>query len=147
VCTVIGTTIVLLTDYFLLHRYHYSHKLYLLHQWLVYDLFKRKIKHINSFRQGEMSPFLFIERTRDQIIERFIPIAISAENLRLERKVSQNTKDQIVIFERTIWELRRALFALYLAKMVLKSPDSEATQLRRINELMLQAKNNFIRIE
>lgn len=143
-CTLIGIIIVLLGDYFLFHSYRYSHKLYLFHQMMVYSFFNEKIKAIRQCQQEKTNTFLFIERLRDQIIERFSPIAISSENLKLENKVSATTKEKIEIFQCTIWELRRLLFALCMSELVLKSPEATEKQAQKFEELMKKAQINFI---
>lgn len=143
-CTLIGIIIVLVGDYVLFQSYRYSHKLYFFHQMMMYNFFKEKIQEIHSCRQKDKSTFLFIERMRDQIIGQFAPIAISSENLKLENKVSAKTKEQIELFQATIWDIRRLLYALCMSELVLESPDKTERHLQRFHDLMIRAKENFI---
>lgn len=143
-CTLIGIIIVLLGDYFLFQSYRYSHKLYLFHQKMVYNFFKERIQAITECHQKKTNTFLFIERMRDQIIEHFSPIAISSENLKLENKVNEKTKQKIDVFQSTIWEMRRLLFALCMSELVLNSPAATEKHLQKLQVLMKQAKDNFI---
>lgn len=145
-CTLIGIAIVLLGDYFLFQSYRYSHKLYLLHQMMVYNFFKEKFEEINQCYEKQTNSFLFIERTRDQIIQHFAPIAVSSENLKLENKVNQQTKDQIDSFQSTIWEIRRLLFALCMSELVLKSAEATERHAQQFQVLMNKAKANFIHV-
>ena len=143
-CTLIGITIILLGDYFLLDSYRYSHKLYFFHQIRTYNFFNEKLQAIIEYPQEKKNTFLFIEKTRDQIIAQFSPIAISSESLKLETKVSASTKEHIDTFQNTIWELRRLLFALCMSKLVLNSPRATEHHLQQFHKLMNIAKNNFI---
>ncbi len=143
-CTLIGIIIVLVGDYFLFQSYRYSHKLYFFHQMMLYNFFKEKIQEIHLCRQKGKNTFLFIERLRDQLIEHFAPIAISSDNLKLENKVGAKTKEQIELFQSTIWEVRRLLFALCMSELVLESPDNTERHLQRFQELMIKVKENFI---
>jgi uncharacterized membrane protein YccC len=143
-CTLIGIIIVLLGDYFLFQSYRYSHKLYLFHQKMVYNFFKEKIQAITQCHQKKTNTFLFIERMRDQIIEHFSPIAISSENLKLEAKVNEHTKEKIETFQSTIWEMRRLLFALCMSELVLNSPSATERHLQKFEGLMNTARENFI---
>ncbi|RUR09720.1 FUSC family protein [Legionella sp. km772] len=143
-CTLIGIIIVLVGDYVLFQSYRYSHKLYFFHQMVIYNFFKEKIQEIDLCKQRGKSTFLFLERMRDQIIAHFAPIAISSENLKLEHKVSEHTKEQIVRFQSAIWEIRRLLFALSMSELVLEAPDKTERHLQRFDYLMAKAKENFI---
>ncbi|CDZ77144.1 integral membrane protein, YccS/YhfK family [Legionella massiliensis] len=143
-CTLIGVIIVLSGDYFIFQSYRYSQKLYFFHQMLIYNFFKNKVKEINHCRQQGKNAFLFIERTRYQVIEHFAPISISSENLKLENKVSAKSKEQIDLFQETIWEIRRLLFALCMSELVLSSPEKTERHLQRFNDLMSRAKENFV---
>jgi uncharacterized membrane protein YccC len=144
VCTLIGIIIVLMGDYFLFQSYRYSHKLYLFHQMLVYNFFKEQIKEISLCRQEQRSTFLFIERLRDQIIQHFAPIAVSSENLKLEYNISPKSIEQMDVFQNTIWEIRRLLFALCMSELILKSSEATEEHLQKFDELMSKARANFI---
>ncbi len=144
ICTLIGIIIVLTGDYFLFQSYRYSHKLYFFHQMMLYNFFKEKIKEIDFCQQKNKSTFLFIERMREQIIDQFAPIAISSENLKLENKVSKQTKEQIENFQSSVWEIRRLLFALCMSELVLESPNKTERHRQRFHDLMIRAKENFI---
>ncbi|MFC3908957.1 FUSC family protein [Legionella dresdenensis] len=143
-CTLIGVIIVLVGDYFLFQSYRYSQKLYFFHQLMIYNYFKDKVQEINLCHQQNANTFLFIERTRDQMIAHFAPIAISSENLKLENKVSPESKEQIDLFQCTIWEIRRLLYALCMSELILKSPENTEKHLQHFQALMLKAKQNFI---
>lgn len=143
-CTLIGIIIVLVGDYVLFQSYHYSHKLYYFHQMMVYAFFKEKIQEISLCKQKDKSTFLFLERMRNEIVANFAPITISSENLRLENKVSEKTKERIICFQSTIWEIRRLLFALSMSELVLESAETTEHHLKRFQALMAKAKENFI---
>ncbi|CEG55533.1 FUSC family protein [Legionella fallonii] len=143
-CTLIGIFIVTVADYFLFQSYRYSHKLYLFHQLMLYGFFTKKIREISNLRQNKTNTFLFIEKMRDQIIHHFAPIAISSENLKLEGKISRKTKEQIDIFQDTVWKIRRLLFALCVSECILQSPSATERHLHQVKELMATARANFI---
>lgn len=144
ICTLIGISIILAGDYFLFKSYRYSHKLYFFHQMMLYTYFKEKIEEIDLCHQNNKSTFLFIERMREQIIDHFAPIAISSENLKLEHKVSQETKEQIERFQASVWEIRRLLFALCMSELVLESGEKTEKHRKRFHDLMAKAKDNLI---
>lgn len=143
-CTLIGILIVVMGDYFLFQSYRYSHRLYLFHQIMVFNFFKKGVRAINKCKKEKGNTFLFIERLRDQIISNFGPIAISSENLRLENKVNASTRQRIEVFQKTIWELRRLLFALCMSELVIKSPGATEKHLEKLHQLMKIARDNFI---
>lgn len=144
VCTVIGAVIVLTADYFLFQQYRYSYKLYLFHQMMVYRFLHEALQRITRCRESQSNNFLFIERMRDHIIQYFAPILVSSDNLSLEHHVSAEDKERIVLFQNTIWELRRLLFALCMSELVLKSPEVTEKHRQQFQRLMHIAKDNFI---
>ncbi len=81
---------------------------------------------------------------REQLVDHFSPIAISSENLKLDFKISEKTKEKIEIFQSTIWEIRRLLFALCMSELVLETPDKTERHKERFHKLMATAKEHFI---
>lgn len=144
-CTLLGIVIVLTGEYFLFQSYRYSHKLYLFHQMIVYNFFKEVQQKINNCQAQDVNTFLFLEHTRDEVIRHFAPIIVSSENLKLEKKTSEQTRQQIENFQKTIWDLRRLLFALCISKFVLKSTEATEKNQQQFKVLMSKARSNFIR--
>lgn len=144
ICTLLGVAIVLIGDYFLFHTYHYSQKLYLFHQMVVYNFFNDTVQQITNTSSPKINSFLFVAKLRSQVIKTCAPIVVSSQNLKLELKVSPQTRARIDAFQETIWEIRRVLFALCVSEFVLHTPETTQKHLERFNTLMTQAKNNFI---
>ena len=143
-CTLIGISIVFIGDYFLFQAYHYSQKLYLLHQMMVYNFFNDVVKQIINCHTEKINTFIFVEKLRGQVIKNCAPIAISSQNLKLEVKISPQAKERVDIFQETIWDIRRVIFALCISEFVLKSSTATQKHLQRFERLMVKAKNNFI---
>lgn len=146
-CTLIGIAIVIFAEYFLFKSHRYSYKLYLFHQMTLYDFLQEKLTEVTRTQKEDINSFLFIERLRDQVIEHFSPIQVSAENLKLEKNTEPEIKKHVDLFQTTIWEIRRLLFALCFAKYVLDSPSVTSKHIAHFNELMNEAKANFIYCE
>ena len=146
-CTLIGIFIVLVGDYFLFQAYRYSQKLYLFHQLVVYNFFNDMMQQIVKCRAQKINTFLFVEKLRSEVIKHCGPIAISSENLKLEVKISQETKKRVDVFQETIWDIRRLLFALCVSEFVLHSSTTTEKHLQQFKVLMNKAKNNFIYTE
>lgn len=144
ICTLLGVAIVLMGDYFLFQTYHYSTKLYLFHQIMVYNFFNDVMQQIIKTAPQKVNSSIFISKLRSQVIKTCAPIVVSSQNLKLEAKVSPQTIERIDIFQETIWEIRRVLFALCVAEFVLHSPATTQKHVHRFNLLMEKAKNNFI---
>jgi hypothetical protein len=144
ICTLIGICIVLIGDYFFFQTYRYSQKLYLFHQLQVYHFFRKALKQITQCNKEKINTFIFVEQLREQVLEYFAPIAISSENLKLERRISPQAKERIDIFQETIWELRRLIFALCVSEFVLHSSEATKKHIERFSLLMNRAKANFI---
>ncbi|STY29881.1 Uncharacterised protein [Legionella wadsworthii] len=144
ICTLIGAFIVLVGDYFLFQAYRYSQKLYLFHQMMVYDFFKSKVTQITRCRSEKINTFIFVEKLRGEVIKYCTPIAMSSENLKLEVKISPETKNKVDIFQETIWDLRRLLFALCVSEFVLHSAPATEKHLNEFKVLMNRARDNFI---
>ncbi|QLZ69776.1 FUSC family protein [Legionella sp. PC1000] len=144
ICTLIGIFIVLVGDYFLFQAYRYSQKLYLFHQMIVYNFFNKIVKEIIKCRTEKINTFIFVEKLRSQVIKNCAPIAISSENLKLEVKISPETKKRIDIFQETIWDIRRLIFALCVSEFVLHSTPATEKHLQQFKILMNKARNNFI---
>ncbi|MBI2785376.1 MAG: FUSC family protein [Legionella longbeachae] len=147
ICTLIGISIVLIGDYFLFQTYNYSQKLYLFHQMVVYNFFKKTVPIIINCRAERRNTFLFVEQLRGQVLEHCSPIAISSENLKLQFKISPEAKERIDIFQETVWEIRRLMFALCVSEFVLRSKTSSQKHLQQFELLMQKAKENFISTE
>lgn len=144
ICTLIGAFIVLIGDYFLFQAYRYSQKLYLFHQMMVYDFFKSKVTQITIYRSKKINTFIFVEKLRGEVIKYCTPIAMSSENLKLEVKISPEIKKKVDIFQETIWDLRRLIFALCVSEFVLHSAPATEKHLNEFKVLMNRARNNFI---
>lgn len=144
ICTLIGVAIVLVGDYFLFQGYHYSHKLYLFHQRLVYNFFRAALQDIIKAQAEAINTFIYVERLRAKVIKTCTPITVSSENLLLEKKISPQTKRKVEAFQETLWEMRRLIFALTVTKFVLHTPDMTEKHLERFFALMQQARANFI---
>ncbi|MCW8408091.1 FUSC family protein [Legionella sp. PATHC035] len=147
ICTLIGVFIVLVGDYFLFQAYRYSQKLYLFHQMMVYNFFNDTMQQIVKCRSKKINTFIFVEQLRGQVIKHCAPIAISSENLKLEVKISAETKKRVDIFQETIWDLRRLIFALCVSEFVLHSSTTTEKYLQQFQILMKKAKDNFIYTE
>jgi len=147
ICTLIGVFIVLIGDYFLFQGFHYSQKLYLFHQLMVYNFFNEAVHNIMQSRSKKVSSVIFVERLRGEVIKNCTPITISFENIKLETKLSPKAKERVDLFQQTILELRRVVFALCVSEFVLHSPEMSEKHLQRFKMLMNQARNNFIQIK
>jgi low affinity Fe/Cu permease len=146
VCTLIGIAIILIGDYFLFQGYHYSHKLYLFHQRLVYNFFQDKLQEIITTKREDINTFIFLEKLRTEIIATCAPIAISSENLILQHQVAPQTKEKVQQFQDTVWDMRRALFAISISKFTLDTPELTEHNLLRLQQLLQKARQNFIKI-
>ena len=69
---------------------------------------------------------------------------LKSQNLKLEVKISDRAKKRVDVFQQTIWDLRRLIFALCVSEFVLHSPTATEKHLQRFKMLMHQAKANFI---
>jgi deoxyribose-phosphate aldolase len=147
VCTLIGIFIVLVGDYFLFQTYKYSQKLYLFHQMTVYNFFKNAVQKITQSSKEQINTIIFIEKLRGEIIKHCSPITISAQNLKLEFKISLQNKERVDVFQETIQEIRRIIFALCVSKFILESTTATEKNLQQFNMLMKKARSNFIYIE
>ncbi|KTD40508.1 FUSC family protein [Legionella parisiensis] len=144
ICTLLGVFIVLVGDYFLFQTYRYSQKLYLFHQMMVYNFFNKIVKQIIKCRTEKVNTFIFVEKLRSQVIKNCAPIEISSENLKLEVKINSETKKRIDIFQETIRDIRRLIFALCVSEFVLHSSTATEKHLQQFKILMNKARNNFI---
>ncbi|KTC90525.1 FUSC family protein [Fluoribacter dumoffii] len=147
ICTVIGIFIVLVGDYFLFQAWRYSQKLYLFHQMMVYNFFNDTVQQIVTCRTEKVNTFILVEKLRGQVIKHCAPIAISAENLKLEVKISPEIKKKVDMFQETIWDLRRLIFALCVSEFVLHSATTTEKHVQQFKILMKKAKENFIYTE
>ncbi|AHE66256.1 FUSC family protein [Legionella oakridgensis] len=147
ICTIIGIMIIIAGDYFLFRAYRYSQKLYLYHQLMVYDFLRDIIVKIEQARLQEINSFQFIEQLRNEFNEHFAPIAISSENLKLDLKASAEMKQQVEIFQETIWKIRRLVFALCFSEVILPSPMATREHLHRYHQLMTKAHDALIHSE
>ena len=144
ICTLIGVAIILCGDYFLFQSYNYSQKLYLFHQYLVYNFFRDTFQDIVSAEPESINNFQFIEKLRGRVIVNCSPIAVSSENLALEKNIAPRTLKRMQQFQSLIWDIRRLAFALCIAKFVLKDSDLTARHTQHFERLMVEAKANFI---
>lgn len=144
-CTLIGAAIILVSDYFLFNTFHYSQKLYLFHQMMIYDFLKSCGKEIKQAKKENVNNFIFIERIRKDIIEHFMPITTSSKNLLLEMKTNKVLKKQVVDFQNTIWEIRRIIFALIFSELILSSKEGSQAHWQQYKELMIKARRGMIR--
>ncbi|HHF7372961.1 FUSC family protein [Legionella bozemanae] len=147
ICTLLGIFIVLVGDYFLFQAYRYSQKLYLFHQMMVYNFFNKIVKEIIKCRTEKINTFIFVEKLRSQVIKNCAPIEISSENLKLEVKINSETKERVDIFQETIRDIRRLIFALCVSEFVLHSTTTTEKHLLQFKILMNKARNNFIYTE
>ncbi len=147
ICTLIGVFIVLVGDYFLFQAYRYSQKLYLFHQMMVYNFFNDIIGQIIKCRAERINAFIFVEKLRGQVIKHCAPLAISSENLKLEVKINPETKKRVDIFQETIWDIRRLIFALCVSEFVLDSATATEKHLQQFKILINKARDNFIYTE
>lgn len=147
ICTLFGILIVLIGDYFLFQAFRYSQRLYLFHQIMTYEFLNDIVQQITTCNMEKINTFLFVEKLRGQVIKHYIPISISSENLKLDFKTSQYTKKRIDIFQETIWEIRRLIFALCISEFVLHSSTTTEKHLQRFKLLMNKARTHFIQFE
>lgn len=147
ICTLIGVFIVLVGDYFLFQAYRYSQKLYLFHQMMVYNFFHDTMQQIIKCRAEKVNSFIFVEQMRGQVIKHCAPIAISSENMKLEVKISPETKKRVDVFQETIWDIRRVIFALCISEFVLHSTATSDKHLQQFKLLLQKARDNFIYTE
>lgn len=147
ICTLLGILIVLIGDYFLFQAFRYSQRLYLFHQIMTYEFLNDIVQQITTCNTEKINTFLFVEKLRGQVIKHYIPISISSENLKLDFKTSQYTKKRIDIFQETIWEIRRLIFALCISEFVLHSSTTTEKHLQRFKLLMNKARTHFIQFE
>lgn len=92
----------------------------------------------------KINTFIFVEKLRSQVIKNCAPIEISSENLKLEVKISSETKKRVDIFQETIRDIRRLIFALCVSEFVLHSTTASEKHLQQFKILMNRARNNFI---
>jgi Fusaric acid resistance protein-like len=145
ICTLIGIAIVFGGDYFLFHGYQYSHKLYLFHQRMVYNFFGDTLKKIIATKPEKINTFLLLEKLRGEVNENCRPIAISSENLLLEKQLTPQAKQRLEKFQDSFWEIRRLIFALCASKFILQEPATTEKFLQQYREMMQKARANFIR--
>ncbi|WP_058535671.1 FUSC family protein [Legionella saoudiensis] len=144
ICTLIGVAIILVGDYFLFQGYHYSQKLYLFHQRLVYNFFRDSVQEIIKLKPEEINTFIFVEKLRAEVIQTCAPITISSENLLLEKRLDPEIKKKVDGFQDTLWEMRRLIFALTVSKFVLHTEITTQKHLQHFKELLQQARANFL---
>jgi len=144
ICTVIGVSIVLLTDYFLFNSFQYSQKLYFFHQLLIHDFFSRELRKLKSQHIKSRNSFLFIQKLRAECNSLFILINLSAENLQAELKTDDALKNKISLYMDDIWELRRVLFATSYSLLVLKSPKISQQQMEQFEIQLKKIKKYFV---
>lgn len=147
ICTLIGIAIVMSSDYFLFHAYQYSQKLYLYHQRMIYEFLQETGKQIKQAREEGANSILFIEHLRSDFLYRFSLITTSSENLILDLKASQNIKKQVMRFQKTIWDIRRRIFALNFSELMLPTPEASRVHWQHYSTLMEKARRNIIHIE
>lgn len=143
ICTFIGIFIVISGDYILFNAYKYSQRLYLLHQLQLCHFLQTTVDLICKSPVENTSALIFFEKLREQVNEKYVPIAISAESLALDLKSSVNLRERISVFQETAWQMRRVIFALAFSRFVLKSSDSEKNHLISFNSLMQKARSQI----
>ncbi|HEL8420579.1 TPA: FUSC family protein, partial [Legionella pneumophila] len=105
------------------------------------------VRKIDESNTEKINTLLFVEKLRGQFTEHYLPISISSENLKLDFKTSEHTKKRIDIFQETIWEIRRLVFALCISEFVLHSSTASEQHLQRFKLLMNKARTHFIQFE
>ncbi|KTD20070.1 Uncharacterised protein [Legionella lansingensis] len=144
ICTLIGILIVFIGDYLLFNSFHYSQKLYLLHQIIVYKVIKNNAEHLLSLSSESPTPIIFMEKLRNQFNDSFTLITSSSENLQSELKAGSELGEKIIHFQNTIWELRRILFAMSFSALLLKSQPITHEHFMKYQQLMKKARRLFI---
>lgn len=146
ICTLMGVSIVMLSDFFLFHAYQYSQKLYLFHQLMIYDFLQECGKQIQKARADGTNSIVFIERLRNNFIENFSLITISSESLMFDLKASEHMKQQVLRFQKTIWEIRRLIFALSFSEVILPAQANQA-HWQQYKALLKKAQQEMISLE
>ncbi|WED44087.1 FUSC family protein [Legionella cardiaca] len=145
ICTFIGIAIVLIGDYFLFDAFHYSQKLYLLHQIIVYNLIRNAAQELQTSSMKVSTPYIYMEQLRAQFNHGFTLIADSGKSLRSELQTSPDLKQKITEFQDIIWELRRILFAMSFSALILKSQEVTNEHFKNYQKLISQARKAFIK--
>lgn len=63
---------------------------------MVYNFFNDTVQQIVTCRTEQVNTFILVEKLRGQVIKHCAPIAISAENLKLEVKISPEIKKRSI---------------------------------------------------
>lgn len=145
ICTLIGAAILLVGDYVLFNAWRYSHKLYAYHQVMLYYFLKKSARAIRNARTSHANRFIFIERLRSEVISNYLPITMSAENLTLDLKTSEQVRQQVAEFQDIIWQIRRTLFAMTFSELMLYSETASEAHWQRFNALMHKARGLILR--
>jgi len=140
VCTGIGVMLTIIADYFLFNGFDYSKKVHLLHQKQLIVFFESKIKEMTTPGAQHINAHIFLEKLREQVNQIFIPISTSAQSLSLDLKTHNEHKQQIALFQETAWQLRRVLFSIAFAQLILKSSKATQTHLKHYQTLIQQAR-------
>ncbi|KTC87048.1 FUSC family protein [Legionella brunensis] len=145
ICTLIGIAIILIGDYVLFDSFHYSQKLYLLHQIIVYNIIKKAAEKLLTASTEVSTPYIYMEQLRTQFNHGFTLIAESSRSLQSELQTSPDLKQKITDFQNAIWELRRVLFAMSFSALILKSQNITNEHFKNYQKLILQARQAFIK--
>jgi hypothetical protein len=146
ICTLIGVAIVMIVDHSLFNTYSYSQKLYCYHQVMIYNLLKKTADNIIDAKTKKLNTIIFTEQLRTEFIKHFSLIETSSDNLISELKTNLEIKQQIKDYQKTIWNIRRQIFALNFSELLSPSTTLSKQHWQTYHELMSQAKTMFIKV-
>ncbi len=143
-CTLIGITIIIIGDYFLFNSYQYAQKLHLFNQLNVYSCLQKNVRLLRTKPLKEISSYHFLNTMRDHFNDAYTKVSFSATSLSEDLKANAYIDQQVEQFQNTIWELRKVIFALTSAIIVLHDEHIIEHHLAEYRRLMAQARHQFI---
>ncbi|MDD3267465.1 MAG: FUSC family protein [Burkholderiales bacterium] len=144
VCTMIGIIICVCGDYFLFRKFDYSRKVYAFLQYDLCNVLTQKVKMINEPDDIRLNHFLLIENIRDSFNSIYASINNSEDSLLQNFTTSREIKEKVREFHLKSWQLRKVVLAIYYARCHLKDDEAVTMHLNRFQNLMKEAKKNYV---
>lgn len=144
IATLIGVSIVLLSDYFLFNTFHYSKKLLLFEQLRLDEFFKRCCHDLEKKLPESVPVLQTISKLRAECNALFVSLGTTAENLQLELKSDKPLIERIDQYQTIIWDLRRLLFQMCFSALEVKSPEVFAIQKKELLRLLKLSRRYYI---
>ncbi len=146
VCTILGIVICIGGDYFIFAKFKYPRKAYYVLQHELCNLLQEKLELILAYEKSKMNAYILVENLRDSLNNKFSEICTSGDSLVYDLKTDNHTREQVKIFDKLMWELRREIYAIYFCHCKLGNQRDLAIRVNRFNEMLNQARANLIKI-